>query len=121
LLRSEQRLRRAADVTQVRQEGQAWRHPLLVLLACPNGRTYSRFGFVTSRRIGQAVVRNRVKRRLREAVRQQVDDIAAGWDCLFIARTPIAQAPYRLVETAVTQLLQRANLRPEVDKQDIHI
>ncbi|MFO7536436.1 MAG: ribonuclease P protein component [Chloroflexota bacterium] len=111
MLRAEQRLRRAADIAHVRQEGTAWRHPLLVLLACPNGRSYSRFGFVTSRRIGPAVVRNRVKRRLREVVRQQVDDMTPGWDCLFIARTPIATAKYRVVETAVNQLLQRANLR----------
>jgi ribonuclease P protein component len=111
LLRAEQRLRRAADVAYVRQAGQAWRHPLLVLLACPNGRSHSRFGFITSRRIGQAVVRNRVKRRLREAVRQQLDDVATGWDCLFIARESIAQADYGAVATAVTQLLQRANLR----------
>jgi ribonuclease P protein component len=111
LLRSEQRLRRAADLAYVRREGQAWRHPLVVLLACPNGRSYSRFGFVTSRRIGKAVVRNRVKRRLREAVRQQLADVATGWDCLFIAREPIAQAAYEEVATAVTQLLRRANLQ----------
>ena len=111
MLPVEQRLRRAADIVHVRQYGRAWRHPLLVLLVCPNGRSYSRFGFVTSRRIGKAVVRNRVKRRLREAVRPQISDLAPGWDCLFIARPPIAEAAYSAIETAVTQLLQRANLR----------
>lgn len=111
MLPAEQRLRRAADIAHVRQCGRAWRHPLLVLLVCPNGRSYSRFGFVTSRRIGKAVVRNRVKRRLREVIRSQVSDLAPGWDCLFIARQPIAGAAYGVVETAVTQLLQRANLR----------
>jgi ribonuclease P protein component len=111
LLRLEQRLRRAADLAHVRREGQAWRHPLVVLLVCPNGRAHSRFGFVTSRRIGKAVVRNRVKRRLREAVRQQLADVATGWDCLFVAREPITQAAYGEIATAVTQLLRRANLR----------
>jgi ribonuclease P protein component len=111
LLRSEQRLRRAPDVAHVRQTGQAWRQPLLVLLACPNGRSNSRFGFVTSKRIGKAVVRNQVKRRLREAVRQQIDELAAGWDCLFIAREPIAAADYGAIDTAVTSLLRRASLR----------
>jgi ribonuclease P protein component len=104
-------LRRTADLERVRREGQAWRHPLLVLLASPNGRSYSRFGFVTSRRIGKAVVRNRVKRQLREAVRQQLDEVVGGWDCLFIAREPIIQAEYRAVVTAVSQLLRRASLR----------
>ena len=108
----EQRLRRAVDIAHVRQHGRAWRHPLLVLLACPNGRSCSRFGFVVSRRIGKAVIRNRVKRRLREAVRQQVNHLIPGWDCLFIARESIAQAEYKAVETAVTHLLQQAGVRP---------
>jgi len=94
---------------QVRQEGQAWSHPLVVLCALPNELPYSRFGFVVSRRIGSAVQRNRVKRRLRESVRLMQSQILPGWDMVFIARSPIVQANYREVATACARLLWRAH------------
>lgn len=104
------RLRRAADLQRIRQSGRSWRHPLIVLLAQTNDLDVSRFAFVAGRRVGNAVVRNRVKRLMREAVRHHLDEVAAGWDCMLIARNPLASASYVEVETAVTQLLARANL-----------
>ncbi len=47
---------------------------------------------------------------MREAVRQHLPEVEAGWDCMFIARNPIAFASYTEVETAVSQLLARAKL-----------
>ncbi len=107
------RLRQSADLQRVRRRGQSWRHPLAVLLVHESGPTMldrSRFAFVAGRRVGNAVVRNRVKRLLREAVRHHVDDIEAGWDCMLIARNALADASYIEVETAVSELLTRANL-----------
>jgi ribonuclease P protein component len=56
------------------------------------------------------VVRNRVKRLLREAVRLHIDEIQPGWDCVWIARPQLSQAIFAEVETAVLQLLARAKL-----------
>lgn len=104
------RLRRSADLERVRQQGQSWRHPLVILLVITNAETVSRFGFIASRRVGKATVRNRARRLLREALRCHLDEIRPGWDCLFIARPPIAQATFAEVEAAILQLLTRANL-----------
>ncbi|NOZ30276.1 MAG: ribonuclease P protein component [Chloroflexi bacterium] len=95
---------------QVRREGRSWSHPLVVLRALPNDLPYSRFGFAVSRRVGSAVRRNRVKRRLREAVRLMQSQIRPGWDVVFIARPPIAQADYSDVAAACARLLRRAQL-----------
>ena len=112
------RLRRASDLRRIRQAGHSWRHPLIVLLAQKNDRDVSRFAFVAGRRIGNAVVRNRGKRLMREAVRRYFGGVEAGWDCMLIARSPLATATYMEVETAVTQLLARANiLQPEKDER----
>lgn len=107
------RLKRSSDVVLVRQQGQSWRHPLLILLIRANEQEVSRFAFVASRFVGKAVVRNRVKRLLREAVRHLLPHMAGGWDCLLIARTGLSQASYVEVNTAVAQLLSRANLLRE--------
>ena len=104
------RLRPSSVLQQVRQDGRSWRHPLIVLLAQANQHDVSRFAFVAGRRIGNAVVRNRSKRLMREVVRHHLAEIEAGWDVMLIARSSIAAVSYRDVETAVLQLLTRANL-----------
>jgi ribonuclease P protein component len=86
---------------------------LVVLCALPNELPHSRFGFSVSRRIGSAVQRNRVKRRLREVIRLMQPHIQPGWDMVFIARSPITQADYHEIEAACARLLQRAQLLTE--------
>ncbi|NJN55041.1 MAG: ribonuclease P protein component [Anaerolineae bacterium] len=110
MLQSANRLRHPAEVKRVRQEGQSWRHPLLILLVQPNSLSTSRFTFVASRFVGKAVRRNRAKRLLREVVRDHLPDIQPGWDCVMIARSGLSEASYSEVDTAVYQLLHRAKL-----------
>ncbi|MBK7896424.1 MAG: ribonuclease P protein component [Anaerolineaceae bacterium] len=104
------RLKRSADIAQVRQQGRSWRHPLCILLVNPGEDVASRFAFVASKRVGKAVVRNRVRRLLREAVRHHLDEIQPGWDCVWIARPRLLQASFAEVETAVLHLLAQAKL-----------
>lgn len=70
----------------------------------------SRLGFSVSRRVGNAVVRNRTKRVLREVVRHHLDRLAPGWDVVVIARRAVAGASYRTVETTLLDLLEEARL-----------
>jgi ribonuclease P protein component len=109
------RLRANADFERLRREGRSVAHPLLVLLMLPNNREISRFGFAVGRKIGKAARRNRVKRRMREAVRQRLarQEVAAGWDILLIARRPIAETSYQQVDEAIGLLLRRAKLIDE--------
>lgn len=82
----------------------------MVLCALPNELPYSRFGFAVSRKIGSAVQRNRVRRRLRESIRLMQSQIAPGWDLVFIARPAITQASYHEISTTCARLLRRAQL-----------
>lgn len=111
-MRRQHRLRASGDLERVRQEGRTWTHPLLILATLPNGGADSRFGFVVGRRIGKATKRNRIKRRMREAVRLRLQkgEVAAGWDMVWIARRAMLEASYRQVDEAVGQLLARAGL-----------
>jgi ribonuclease P protein component len=114
-MRRKYRLRANADFRRLRREGRSLVHPLLVSLTLPNGLEYSRFGFAVGRRLGKAVERNLLKRRMREAVwlRIQKGEIAAGWDVVFIARTAAQDASFHQVDEAIGLLLRRAGLLSE--------
>jgi len=104
------RLRSSVDFRKVRQQGRSWVHPLMVLYIFPNSFEHNRFGFAVNRRIGCAVVRNRIKRRMREAARYFKDEIGQGRDLVFIARSPIFDAKFQAIKQAVETLLRRACL-----------
>jgi ribonuclease P protein component len=114
-MRRKNRLRANADFKRLRREGRTWAHPLLVLSVQPNGLGYSRFGFAIGRRLGNAVDRNRIKRRMRESVRMRLKrrEIAAGWDVVLIARHPIRNASFHQVDEAIGLVLRRACLLSE--------
>ena len=111
-MRKKYRLRANSDFERIHRKGSTWLHPLLVMSVLPSSQEASRFGFAVGRRTGKAVKRNQIKRRMREAVRlrMQRDEIAAGWDIVFIARRPIRDASYHQVDHAIGLLLRRAKL-----------
>lgn len=73
-----------------------------------NGLDCSRCGFSVGKRLGNAVARNRVRRRLREAVRLHWPAVAPGWDIVFAAREPVGTAEFGEISGAVQLLLERA-------------
>ncbi len=104
------RVRLSSDFRRIRREGKSWAGRLVVLCVLHNDLEYSRFGFAVSKGVGNAVTRNRVRRRMREVVRLQCDSIEGGWDMVFIARPSIRQATYVEIESAIEGLVRRAGL-----------
>jgi ribonuclease P protein component len=104
------RVREDRRFREIRQRGRSYSNDLLVLCALSNELPFSRFGFAVNSRIGNAVARNRIKRRLREIMRLRMASIRPGWDIILIARKPIRSAEYDQVETACARLLRRAQL-----------
>lgn len=104
------RLRRNSDFLQVRRFGKTYASPLMVLAFVRNELEHSRFGFVVSKRLGKAVQRNKIKRRMREAARLLIPNVKSGFDLVFIARRPIAQAAYGEIEQTIEHLLRKADL-----------
>jgi len=96
---------------EIYSRGGAWVNRLLVMRASPNDMLYNRYGFSVSKRIGSAVIRNHVRRLIRENIRQV--KIRSGWDIIFIARNPVAKSNYNTIKIAIIDLLQRANLLVE--------
>ena len=104
------RLRRSGDFERVRVSGRAWVNRSLVLGVLANDLGHVRVGVSASRRVGGAVKRVRAKRLIREAVRPRLKNLNAGWDLVFVARSPLQNTSYQDVDLAVAQVLGRARL-----------
>jgi ribonuclease P protein component len=108
-----QRLRRRQDFAAVYGRGRAAHGDLVSVRVLRTDQEHSRFGFAVSKRVGKAVVRNRVKRRLRAAVAALAPP--AGWDVVISARAPAADAPYDDLVHALAAVLRRARVLPGSD------
>lgn len=103
------RLTEAWQFEQVRKKGQAQRGQLLMLAALTGTEVDSlRAGFVTSRKIGGAAVRNRVRRRLREIVRSHQHELVNATWVVTVARPSAARARYGELEDEWLRLARRA-------------
>ena len=110
-MQKQHRLRKSKDFAAVRREGRSWADRRLVLVARRTGGEHSRFGFSVSKRVGNAAVRNRVKRRLKEAARVEfLPRLESGWDFVVIARKDAADADYHRLNHSLQRLFSRAKL-----------
>lgn len=116
-LRRDIRLRRRSDFDAVYRRGRIFNDPLLVLRTLPNEAGHNRYGFVTSKKLGGAVARNWLRRRLQEIVRLMPGGTGAAeaWspephDIVISAKTAAAGASYQELEAAVRRLLVKSGL-----------
>jgi ribonuclease P protein component len=105
-------LRKNRDFQRVRKVGRTAGGALLSLGWAANALPATRCGYTVGKRVGGAVVRNRVKRRLREIMRLalKAEQLAPGYDLVWIARPGAAQATYQQLAAEVSSLLRRARL-----------
>ena len=114
----ERRLRKKAEFLSVQRQGRWWANSLAVIRVLPNELGANRFGFLVSRRVGEAVVRNLVKRRLKEIVRRET--LREGFDVVFIARPGLREATFKQTGDAVRNLLRRSRVAlPVVDRAHV--
>ena len=108
------RLIRSAEFEQVKREGAAQRGTFIVLASlATEPAELARAGIVTSKRIGGAVIRNRIRRRVREIIRRHHHTIQPGLWMVVITRPAAANATYAQLELEWLRLAKRASiLRP---------
>ena len=72
----------------------------------PNGGAQSRFGSSVKKQIGNAVVRNRIRRRIREILRRNSSEIPSGWDLVIHPRRSVARTNFAQLEAELLRLLK---------------
>ena len=104
------RLFRASEFARMRRDGAAIHGKFMLLSVLQNAAPgAARIGIVTSRRVGGAVERNRVRRRLREIVRAERDRLAGGTWFVIIARQRAAGAEFADLRAEWLGLVRRAS------------
>jgi ribonuclease P protein component len=101
-------LTKRAQYREVYTRGIARSDEFVMIKALANHLEYSRYGFSVNKPLGKAVLRNHIKRLLKEIAR--IMSIRSGWDIVFIARHGVVEADYYQLRQSVEKLLFRSGL-----------
>jgi ribonuclease P protein component len=103
------RILRSKDFRRVYEHGARYSGPIFAAFyaRCPAGSP--KIGFTAPRSLGRAVVRNRIKRRVREAVRLRLDQLSPQWEIVFNPRRAAMDSPFSELTREVEKLFLRCN------------
>ncbi len=112
-LARQNRLRKRGDFERAYKEGTKVVTRQLVLFARPNGATTSRLGVTATRKIGNAVIRNRARRLVREAYRKVRLGLPRGYDYVVVVRPPLLrERPVDLVPVLCDSIRRAVERQP---------
>jgi ribonuclease P protein component len=109
-------LKENRDFRRLYRRGKSCAAPHLAIYCRPNGTQTNRLGITTGTKVGKAVVRNRIRRRVRAIYRLHETELKAGYDIVIVARVRAASATYRQLERDLLQLAKRMDLLREGEK-----
>lgn len=101
-------LRRKSDFSALYNKGKSIGDRYVVLFYKKNGLNYTRKAFLASKKVGNAVKRNRARRLLKESVRNLEKNLSPGYDYIFIARNTITNAKCPDVQRSVASAIKRS-------------
>ena len=108
--RSEFTLRNQRDFARIYKQGKSKGSRFTVILYRKNGLDITRTAFVSSRKVGNSVERNRSRRLMREAYRAMAPEIRRGYDVIFVARSTINGHKEAEVEKGMRKALTECGL-----------
>ncbi len=115
-MRPEVTVKENRDFRRIYRKGQSAVSPSMVVYCQKNRQGRSRLGVTVSTKLGHAVVRNKVRRRLREIYRLHLDRIRPGYDVVVVARVRAVHTPYQKMAGEYLSLLKKLELLREDER-----
>ncbi len=110
-MKQSSRLTQSSEIMRVRRLGKSSAHPLLVLVTlAQQAESPTQFCIITGKKVGGAVQRNRIKRRLRAVIQSNLFRLKTGYLVVLIARNAVLDAPFVLLETTFLDLCKKTGI-----------
>ncbi|RIW31573.1 ribonuclease P protein component [Bacillus salacetis] len=110
-MRKEQRVKKNAEFQEVFKKGTSIANRQFVIYRLPkDGQPYFRIGLSVSKKIGNAVVRNQIKRYIRQAFLELKDELKNNYDYVIIARKPAADMDFHEVKKSLIHVLKKSKM-----------
>lgn len=97
-------LRKNTEFRHVYDKGKSYANKYIVMFFIENGLDFNRVGFATTKKVGNSVVRSKIKRRMKESYRLNSTKFKQGYDIIFLSRASAKDTTYREVESAILHL-----------------
>ena len=110
-------IKKNKDFRLIYKRGKSSVTPVLAMYVRKNKNTSNRIGITVSTKVGKAVVRNRVRRRIREAYRKNEMSFHRGFDIIFVSRVRAASVSFYEIEKSILQLSRSLGILREEDAE----
>lgn len=104
-----ERLKKNSDFKSVYSKGRSFATKILVMYYKKNNLNYNRIGFSISKKVGKAVTRNRIRRLIKENLKD-MNDIRIGYDIILIARVTIVESNYHEIRKNLDYVFKKTRL-----------
>jgi ribonuclease P protein component len=110
MLHKKWRINKGKEYGYIYKNGKRITGKYIIVFIKENNLDHNRFGIVTSKKIGNAVTRNRAKRQLREVIRKNIQIIRPGYNLVIIARFNMKESSFDLIEKDFLRIMKKASL-----------
>lgn len=103
-------LRNTRQFGRVYKYGKSYVNNQLVMYVLKNNLDYNQIGFSVSKKVGKAVVRNKVRRLMKESFRLNAEELKQGYDIIFVARVRLKDSTFNDVEKGMKHLFRKGRM-----------